>query len=425
MILLRAEPIGINIYDDWSQVSSDESQRPLQLAFVVNSPEINAFVTVSAIPKVMMYGAKFQDNLDQQRDAASQESATYRATLVPRSETLSAVAEAMIQSARTRFHEAESGSIFVIRQHMSLRLDLLRLVVFARSMADNELAQFVGRNVSATLDRVVGSDKTSATKDIRLSFTSMVISRFSRSARFSRILETEDWRRWLQTLLRDASEDTIVGLPSMTMHMDSEEFLENGNTIVKYIFHSKFNHLSLDDAEDIFITLNLSLYLWLTSLRKSLTRELNDTRARTMSAAQIVKTTSNAPVMGKRKKPDQSLSVDAVAPSPPLGGPLLEPSGSGKLVEEPHAISPTLGQGGLPSSRNIIYRHTDRKIERLTMRQLGEATPDVMHPFFMKKAGFSLEDSLPQYVNEYATTPLEQIMNFLLNIYSKQLLASR
>ena len=59
------------------------------------------------------------------------------------------------------------------------------------------------------------------------------------------------------------------------------------------------------------------------------------------------------------------------------------------------------------------------------MRQLGEATPDVMHPFFMKKAGFSLEDALPQYVHEYATSPLEEILEVLLRLYSRQLLANR
>ena len=57
------------------------------------------------------------------------------------------------------------------------------------------------------------------------------------------------------------------------------------------------------------------------------------------------------------------------------------------------------------------------------MRQLGDATPDVMHPFFMKKAGFNLEDSLPQYVNEYAARPLVEILEVLLKVYSQQLLA--
>jgi len=55
------------------------------------------------------------------------------------------------------------------------------------------------------------------------------------------------------------------------------------------------------------------------------------------------------------------------------------------------------------------------------MRQLGEATPDVMHPFFTKKAGFSLEDGLPQYVHEYATMPIEEITQVLLKLYSRQL----
>jgi hypothetical protein len=73
----------------------------------------------------------------------------------------------------------------------------------------------------------------------------------------------------------------------------------------------------------------------------------------------------------------------------------------------------------------IVYEPRRREIERLTMRQLGEATPDVMHPFFMKKAGFSLEDALPQYVHEYATVPLEEIMKALLELYSKQLRAGK
>jgi hypothetical protein len=55
------------------------------------------------------------------------------------------------------------------------------------------------------------------------------------------------------------------------------------------------------------------------------------------------------------------------------------------------------------------------------MRQLGEATPDVMHPFFTKKSGFNLEDALPQYVHEYATMPIEEITRALLKLYSRQL----
>ena len=87
-------------------------------------------------------------------------------------------------------------------------------------------------------------------------------------------------------------------------------------------------------------------------------------------------------------------------------------------------LSPSPLNAGLTKSKastGLVYLPRHRKIERLTMRQLGEATPDVMHPFFMKKAGFSLEDSLPQYVHEYATMPTEEIMKALLKLYTKQL----
>ena len=90
-------------------------------------------------------------------------------------------------------------------------------------------------------------------------------------------------------------------------------------------------------------------------------------------------------------------------------------------------LSPSPLNAGLTKSKaftGLVYLPRHRKIERLTMRQLGEATPDVMHPFFMKKAGFNLEDSLPQYVHEYATMPTEEIMKALLKLYTKQLTKS-
>jgi hypothetical protein len=101
-----------------------------------------------------------------------------------------------------------------------------------------------------------------------------------------------------------------------------------------------------------------------------------------------------------------------------LSSPIYFPLGKEPLEEPPVAQD-------LSKRSTMTYKPRNRHIERLTMRQLGEATPDVMHPFFMKKAGFNLEDSLPQYVNEYATVPLEEIMEVLLRLYSQQLLSGR
>ncbi|SJK97794.1 uncharacterized protein ARMOST_01049 [Armillaria ostoyae] len=436
----RAEPIEIEIFDDWSQIllHSETSNRPLSLSFTVVSPEVVAVITVGTIPKILTYAKKFNANLDVQREGASRDSKTFRTSRTTQPDNaLSAVAEAMLHSARNRLREAEAGMLYIIRQHMSLRLDLLRLVLFPRTMDDLEAAQFIGRNIRARLDRLIQADKPSE-RDIFLSFTSMSISRFAQLGHVPATLL--DNNEWLTNLLKDASEAIIVGLPSMTMHMVSKEKQEGSSKVLDYDFRSVFvRRTGMRDFEDIYITLNVGLYSWLTVQRKNLTREMDQVRTAVEWRSAL---TAPANIASTRRKgvdtPDPPRSATVPRPprppspataarsasattssfaSPPIGRSASVPATADEDADTPAAVSP------LPAPhKGIIYRHHDRFIERLTMRQLGDATPDVMHPFFMKKAGFSLEDSLPQYVHEYATVPLEQIMEALLKLYSRQLL---
>lgn len=463
----RAEPLAVEVFDNWSMTSLEANRdtRPLHLAFTVTSPEVVAVVTVGTFPKLLSYMNKFKANLDAQREGASRESRTYWATRAPKPENpLSAVAEAMLHSARSRYKEAESGLSYVIKQHMSLRLNLLRLVVFPRTMHDVEIAQFIGQDVHARLDRIVTSDNQPAQRDLHLSFSSMTISKYTQVNHLGLVPPDPehglDGRAWLQALFKDAVEAIIVGLPSMKMHMVSEETVEELTRNLVYDFNSKFvRREGMRAYEDIYITLNMSLYSWLTVLRKNLTREMDQIRAtedwRTMSAA----ASSSPGAANQRKKgiPEPlsltetprsaSTSSTAFSLSPTLApgsaqylsierartavsprdqtpkSTFLSPSQSpipfpSKVAEEVPTSS------GPPKRSGITYKPRDRHIERLTMRQLGEATPDVMHPFFMKKAGFNLEDSLPQYVHEYASGPLEEIMEVLLKLYSQQLLVA-
>ncbi|KAG6903050.1 hypothetical protein C0995_007483 [Termitomyces sp. Mi166 len=449
----RAEPLEIKIFDDWSvtALELEAETRPLQLSFTVKSPDIVVVATVGTIPKLLAYVNKFQANLDAQRIGASRESKAFRITRTPKPDNpLSAVAEAMLVSARSRFKEAENGLIYVIMQHMSLELDFLRLVVFPRTMDDLEIAQFVARDVKARLNRSVESAPSIGKRDVLLSFSSMIISKFT-GLGHPQTSELSDGREWLVSLLHGASEAIIVGLPSMTMHMVSEEKIEDMTTTLVYDFHSRFVRQG-DSREynDIYITLNVALYSWLTVLRKNLTREMEQVKASTDWRTLL--NTASTQVGGHKKKILEPLSSprSLTEPSPSnrpflpfspttalkssMGDPimgLLSPASS--TMSTPRSVSP--GLQDFPSIQSqvatnptkqagIVYRPRSRHIERLTMRQLGEATPDVMHPFFMKKAGFNLEDSLPQYVNEYATTPLEEIMEVLLKLYSRQLLSN-
>lgn len=368
----------------------------------------------------------------------------------------------MLHSARTRFKDAESDLSYAIRQHMNLQLDQLRLIVFPRSMRDLEIAQFIGRDVNARLDGLVGSEATAAKRDLHLSFSSMVISKYTQSSHPVRLPlklpEEQDRDEWLANIFKDATEATIVGLPSMKMHMTSEEMLEDSTRILLYDFYSEFiRREGMKAFEDIYITLNMSLYSWLTVLRKNLTREMEQVRAtedwRT-SIGSVSNTMGYGGSQRKKKVPvPLSLTDSPRSATLPSGATSAFSPASGRLGWMEQSKSPLSAReqylpppGQQPSHPNlefplsketseelppqdivkrasITYRPRSRHIERLTMRQLGEATPDVMHPFFMKKAGFNLEDSLPQYINEYAAMPLEEILEVLLKLYSQQLLA--
>ncbi|KAJ3735770.1 hypothetical protein DFJ43DRAFT_832425 [Lentinula guzmanii] len=436
----RAEPLKVDILDDWSTLKSSQADRPLRLSFTVQSKEIVAIATVGTIPKLLTYANKFKANFEAQKEGASRESNTFRISRAPKLDNpLSAVAEAMISSARTRFKEVDAILSYTILQHMSLRLDLLRLIVFPRTMGDAEIAQFVGQDVRGRLNRLIESASTSNKRDIRLSFSSMKISKFTQLGHviIPPITETSDGRQWLEDLMKDANNADIVGLPAMIMHMDSQESYVGPQKTLSYNFDSQFVRLKgVQHSEDIYITLNVSLYAWLTVLRKTLSREMEQVQ----TAADWRSFAAN-PIQARKKIPEPlklaNAPRSATVPShtnpfsplsPKSASAAITSSGNSPdetlpKVKPQEAVSPSPTDGE-SEAKPLIYQPGHRRIERLTMRQLGEATPDVMHPFFMKKAGFSLEDSLPQYVHEYATAPLEEIMEVLLRLYSRQLLAA-
>ena len=391
-------------------MNSQDGEQPLQLAFTVASREILAVATIGTIPKLMMYAHRFEANLNAQREGASRESNAFKKTRTSKVENpLSAVAEAMLESAKTRLKQAESALMYVLRQHMSFRLDRLQLVVFPRTLEDIELASFIGETVRARLNRLVDSEDSRARRDLHLSFSSLGISRY---VQLSHSAASGDPKlachEWLTALLNGAAEATIVGLPAMRMRMISTEAISGQSKHLAYDFNSEFIRRKgrKQGPEDIFITLNVSLYSWLTVLRKNLTREMEQVRAAGKIGVISPKVPSRRPTDLK-----EPLTSPATLPALPI-------------VESPVIASPgvTVKEGG---QADIIYESRSRRIERLKLRQLGEATPDVMHPFFMKKSGFNLEESLPQYVHEYATLPLEEIMEMLLKLYNRQFPSSQ
>lgn len=443
-----ADPIQVDIHDDWSLISSTtgDKDRPLLLAFTVHGKEITALATISTIPKLMLYVNKFKANIAIQRAGASRESEAFRATQGPKPDKpLTEVASAFLQSAKTKFKEAETDLSHLVRQQMSFRLEMLRLILFPRSMADTELAQFIGRDVHASLNRTV-QDSLPSRREVHLSFTSLDISKFSQLQSLLPLTATVSQDpSWVSSLFKNPLESNIVGLPSMKMLMITEQSVQDLTVRLVYDFYSTFQGGD-KSPEDIYITLNMALYAWLTGLRKNLSRELEQVQGSTN--AQL----SNPPGPSSRKRgvgsgievlstphaEDSAISpfmtknqVGACISSAPAddGSSVIDTTSSARRSTQPHegegnTSSTTPGPSSGPGKLTLAYEPRERKIQRLTMRQLGQATPDVMHPFF-KRSGFNLEDSLPQYVHEYATMPLEEIMEALLTLYSRQLRPDR
>lgn len=433
-----------------------------------------AIMTVGTVPKLVSYVNKFRTNLEAQREGAARESRAFRIANTPKPDNpLSAVANAMFQSARSRLKENETGLSYAVGQRMSLKLKLLRLIVLPRSMRDTELAQFVGEDVHARLYRLVQLEGEPTQRDLQLYFSGISTSKIIHL--HHGLLPKEqplDSREWLSTVIAQSPEAVIFGLPSMDMQMHSEETQEGQagdmRRILNYDFSSSFSKAGIKDAEDIYISLNMSLYAWLTILRKTFAREMEQVQLSAETRGPTVSTPQSATPFRRRQEtgasslfpPDredspaqeavagtrtrsrtrgsisarlsplsiQTLDTDATLPASPSPlSRIMSPTSTTFAAADSPALTtaiPSAAPSSVPKEKKamgLVYMPRTRKIERLTMRQLGEATPDVMHPFFMKKAGFNLEDSLPQYVHEYATLPTEEIMKALLKLYSKQL----
>ena len=432
-----AEPIQVMIFDDWTMISPiyPEIERKLRLSFTVVGKEVTLIATVETIPQLVLYANKFSANLEAQRQGALRESKAFRISASPKPDNpLSDVANAMFQSARSKFKEAEDGLTHAIRQQMSLCLDTLRLIIFPRTMHDHEMVHFLGSNIHANLDRVIELESSRPKRDLELSFASLTISKLNQtrySSDASRDNETASV--YILDAIRRSQEAIIFGLPSMKIKMTTNEEKGPGLKKIYYDFASNFvRREGKADREDIFITLNLALYSWLTILRKNFTKEMNQVQAAaerpvpTPNSRKVIKTVEGVPDdVGSPSIISSSESIPFPPPSSSIEGlPSLPVSASTNRSFTPSQTgSPTPPLAGTSSSTSngIEYIPQHALIEKLTMRQLGEATPDVMHPFFMKKAGFNLEESLPQYVHEYATLPTEEIMKALLRLYSKQL----
>jgi len=102
-----------------------------------------------------------------------------------------------------------------------------------------------------------------------------------------------------------------------------------------------------------------------------------------------------------------------------LPGKTQPDSGSKDGGYAPPTASSAAREDSQVGMRGLTYHCISRVIETPKLQQLGAASPDL--ETFKQWTNISVRDSLPVWVHEYATVPIEQLMKILLEVYLNQL----
>jgi hypothetical protein len=189
----------------------------------------------------------------------------------------------------------------------------------------------------------------------------------------------------------------------------------------------------LPGEKGIYVALSFASWNWLLGIKRKFETDLE---AALIEAAQSSK---DAPLRPRRKTVDTdpgARSTDddagtrtvyhspAMTPRSQTPVPSSTPtSPRGVNIPLPQSSTNVISVQPIPGSRGLEYEENESQvsIDAPTLEVLGRATPDISNTPTFK----GLKKALPTWVHEYTTLPIEEIMNVLLELYSKQLRSPR
>lgn len=159
--LLQANPIKLDVSDDWSQ--SLEEDRSLRLLYALEMTTLSLITTAEALADIRNFQQKLFSSIEQKRLEADR--------IVARS-FIGAKAERAIRSSVIRsFTKKVRQSVLPAGVRLSSRLHLeaeaIRAVIFKSGLKQTEAMRAQATSVKATLTRSVGSDQA-ITRDLEL-----------------------------------------------------------------------------------------------------------------------------------------------------------------------------------------------------------------------------------------------------------------
>lgn len=398
------------------------SNQHVKLHFSVNGGKIRAGARVMTASELILLGGRVRSLIIAQREGAARESKVFAATQSPKPQNpLSQVASAMLQSARSKLKESEHFDVLII-QHMTLDLAQIRLGVFNET--DTRMTQFEADGVHSELTRHVHSEQAAPVRDLHLALRSFEVRNGD--------VPAQD--KWLDFM----SGAKVFTMPEMAIEMQSTELSDENR--INYNFKSTFPRpKSRAGQRTLYIALDFHKYEQLVAMQTAFKEaiekalvEIGQQPQRPMArrATLSLTRTSDLPIV--LEEPGQSVSAAEAIQAKVQE---LEKKAENVREQQEAALNAELRSSvdGIQTDvsaapdlstmkvgmRGLTYHCVSRTIETPKLHQLGAASPDL--ETFKQWTNISIRDSLPVWVHEYATVPIEQIMRTLLEVYIKQL----
>ncbi|KAG8747816.1 hypothetical protein FRC10_011261 [Ceratobasidium sp. 414] len=418
----HADPLHVTVFDDWSKVTPEIPihEREVLLEFNIQAGEILAYASTATIPKMITVGGKLSALIKAQKQGAARESNAFRASQMPKPGTaLSEVAAAMLHSARSRFKETETFQ-FAIIQRLTLSIKTLRLAVPPVTQQRSELALFSARQVDGELHRTIRPHEPPC-RNLQL-----------RLGAFSIRGVTQHSAPNMQLTARDILASFPYGT-RLFLFPDTRISMQTTQKDHKISYRFAINLADrLAGEKGIYVALSFASWNWLLGIKRRFETDLEaalaeaamsgkdtpPTRRRKtvdtdpgMSSAEEegIRSVYHSPMMTPR-----SQTPTGSTPASPRGATVpIYTSSSANII----SIEPIRGSRGLEYEEST----SQVSIDAPTLEVLGRATPDISNTPTFK----GLKKALPTWVHEYTTLPIEEIMNVLLEVYSKQLRSTR
>ncbi|KAG8964186.1 hypothetical protein FRC03_002130 [Tulasnella sp. 419] len=380
LLIFHSDPICATVTDDWS--TADEDDQAIRLDYSLSSGEITARGALRAAPELIGLAARVKAVLIAQKESAAKESKAFRTTLQPKpANPLSEVASSMLQAARSKFKETEERLDIVFVQHMQFALDKIQIEL----IDGQKLSNIHALSIKAELERQVQTCDHIPKRDLRLSLGKLDVSTW---------LADGDPRVDLDITSIQPSLKEVFAFPRLEIEMTS--VLQKDLNRLDYHFTSTFpdQHEVLRD-KGLYLVLDWVQYDDLMRLKTSLEEQIQ--LALTDPVFHSNLTSKQTPGV-----PDRMANASQLASSSTAS-----------------VTSPDQSAHKEASSTKVTYRALSSKVDTPVLRQLGDAK--INPGAFKRMTGINVKESLPIWVHEYATIPIESIMTLMLDIYARRL----